>query len=666
MPGARAPAVQGSGHFALALRLAVAAWLGCALLQLFLYLRPGAYGGPFLLEWQRYFLLALYYDLLGVWLVAAPFLIFWLLRYRRPVGPGSVRVLHITQAAVLTLNLVLTQLDHEVLRFLGIRLGFSFIATYVRTDTISDSLFADVLREDPGGPFLSVILLLAVPALYAWWARRAILGAPLRPGRARLPLALALLAAFLPLAAPANGWRMATSQFRLRKVEPVVIALAVDAATGFQDLGAPADLARLGADYQKRWLSESADKAWRFPDPARPYLRVPTGPAAAPEPPWNIILLQLETMRGIDSGHLNPERRPSPTPYLDSLAGSGRAAVYARALSFGQPSINGVFAAHCSIAPHSRRYITGFVHSPLHCLPEVLRRRGYRAEMFNAGDTDWDGSTLWLNRWYDRLWRFPQAKEHDRPVFRAAARRLRELGRSGRPFLATLVSVSNHTPFRSREPAFDIAGQATPKDRILNTTHYTDDVVRELLEPLRREPWFKRTIVVIYGDHGFNLGEHGARAGEQNLYRESVWVPLLFLGGHPRLPLGISRRPASLLDIAPTLAELLGIRAANPWQGHSLLAEAGGRAFAFVNRDMILAEYGRRSVVVDPRGDRPQLFDRSADWLQRHPIPAGEAEAHRLAKRAKDGARLNDFLLRHGLVWRAASGGEALQAPSRP
>ena len=52
-----------------------------------------------------------------------------------------------------------------------------------------------------------------------------------------------------------------------------------------------------------RWLARSADPNWRFPDPERPYLRVPIGPAAArPGPRWNVIYLQLETLRGIDIG----------------------------------------------------------------------------------------------------------------------------------------------------------------------------------------------------------------------------------------------------------------------------------------------------------------------------------------------------------------------------
>ena len=319
MPHGEIAPAEGSRHFATALRLALGGLLGCVVLQLFLYFRPGAYGGPFLVEWQRYFWLALYYEMLGVWLLSVPFFAVWLLSYRRAV-PGW-RWLHGVQAGVLTLNLFLSQVDHEALRFLGIRLGFSFAATYVRAGTVTDSLFYDAFREDPGGPFVSLALLVAVPALYAWWARRQIVRQ--RPERSRLWISAALLFALVPLLAPANGWRMATSQFRLRKVEPVVIALAVDAAHGYADLAEPGDFARLAADYQARWLRESSDKAWRFPDPRRPYLREPTSPAAADEPAWNVILIQLETLRGMDVGFLNPERRPSPTPHLDSLAAGG-------------------------------------------------------------------------------------------------------------------------------------------------------------------------------------------------------------------------------------------------------------------------------------------------------------------------------------------------------
>ena len=638
----------GRDHFPVAFRLALGGWLGCVLLQLILYARPGPYGGPFLLEWERYLGLSLYFDLLGTWLLSAPFFLAWLGLWRREVGPRPATALHLAQALLLGANLVASALDHEVLRFLGTRLTFSFLATYARPETLRDDLFHEVLAEDEGGAGWTLVALVLIPLLFG--ACAALIVARGRRAGGSAPLWLALAVILVPLAAPANAWLKASSQFRLRRTEPVILAFVSDLGLGLGDLQRPRDYEALAAAWRTRWLLESDDKGWTFPDPERPYLRVPLGPAAPEAEAWNVIYIQLETLRGLDTGFLGG-RSPSPTPFLDSFSSRPGTAAFTHASSFGMPTINGLFASHCSITPHSSRFITGFTATALYCFPEALRRRGYRAEMFNAGDSDWDNSTIWLSRWYDRLWRFPEAGQKDRPVFRAAARRIRALGRSGRPFLASLVSVSNHTPFLGREPGFDMAGSASPSERILNTTRYTDDVLREFLGEIEGEPWFGRTLLVIVGDHGFNLGEHAVPSGQLSLYRESLWVPLLIAGAHPRLPKGRIGDPVSLLDVAPTLADLLGLREPVPWQGHSLAARGGSSLFV-VQRGWSLAETGAWSAVARPADGKVELFDRRRDWLQRSPVPGRDRLALALARRAEAASRLNDYLLRNDRVWR--------------
>ncbi len=636
---------RGRDQFGIALMLALGALAADVLLQLALYARPSPYGGPFLLEWTRYLPFALYYALLGIWLLSLPFFLLWLALFRRPIGRAA-RAIHGLQFALLALALLLGAIDHEVLRFLGVRLNGSFLAAYAQPQILGDRLFLDLLASDRGGPFVSLALVLVVPALFLWWGRRRLR----QPGWS-LPFWLALGLALLPPLAPARAWLQAGSQFRLRKVEPIAIALAVDAQAGFEDRRAPADLDLMAAGYRRAWLARSTDPGWRFTDPARPYVRTPAAPSSHVREPWNVIYLQLETFRGTDMGLLRPDRRPSPTPRLDALASRPDSAIWTRALSFGMPSINGLFATHCSITPPSQRYITNYTHAALRCLPERLRALGYRTEMFNGGDTDWDNSSPWLARWYDRLWRFPQAQQRDRDVFRAAAGELRRLGRSGRPFFAAIVSVTNHIPFRSKAPAFDLNSGATPAEAILNTTHYTDDVVGELLDSLRGEAWFARTLVVIVGDHGISLGEHGGPAGQQDLYRESLWVPIIIAGAHPRLPAGQHDGPATLLDVAPTIADLLGLRETNPWQGHSLLAVNEQSEIGFGFRDSLFAEISGWTGLRDPRDGSARLY-RRGDWLQRRDLAAdhpGLAEA--LLSHADRTRRLNDYLLRSDRIW---------------
>ena len=642
----------GRDHFAIAWRLAAASWLGCAILQFVLYLRPSPYGGAFLLNWTAFIIRPLVYELLAVWLIALPFLLLWLLLYQRALPSPRWRLLHWAMIVLMALNLLITAFDHELYRFLGIRLGPSFLAIYAQPETMGDALFLNILRQDRGGPFLSPILCLAAPALYLWWSIRLVR----RRSRSRPPLRLGPTAVtaliLLPLATGFIGWSLATAKFRLARLEPAAFSMIRDYRQIYEDDRPPGDVAAFARAWQAEWSAGSTDRAWRFPDPSMPFLRSPLiSRRPAPGDRWNVVIIQLETVRGVDTGHLNPARHHrSATPWLDRLAAGQNAAVYTRALSFGPPSVNGRFATQCSVTPSSRRWVTAHTHIALYCLPEALRRQGYRAEMFSAGDIDMDNSTVWVMRMYDRLWRYPELGQVDRAVFRQAAARLRTLGRQG-PFIATLITASNHHPFRSLEPALDVAGQGNVHQRILNTTRYSDDVVRELMETLRSEPWFDRTLWVINSDHGYNLGEHDGIIGGYTLYRESVWTPFLIVGPHPRLPTGRHDQLVTMLDIAPTIADLIGLREANPWQGHSLLAARPDRTVMFGFRESLLVETGEWSAVRDPHDGRPRLY-RSTDRLQRRDLARQHpALARRLLDQADRSRRFHDYLLRQGRIW---------------
>src|SRR5688572_18024218 len=89
-PGApqhpRTRPASGREQFMLAFLLAVGALIGCVVLQVALYVRPAPDGGAFLAEWDRYFWLANYYDMLGVWLLSLPFFALWLVLYRRQLS----------------------------------------------------------------------------------------------------------------------------------------------------------------------------------------------------------------------------------------------------------------------------------------------------------------------------------------------------------------------------------------------------------------------------------------------------------------------------------------------------------------------------------------------------------------------------------------------------
>lgn len=644
----------GAAEFQAALALALLAWLVMGAQELLLFLRPTPYGGPYVRQWGWYLARALFYNLLGVALVTLPFLLRWLVAYRSSVAGGSARRWHTVQLVLLTLTVGLDHADNEVMRFLGTHLTFTLLRTYERVGAWGSDML-HVFTTDRGGPWLPFVLLFSGMSLVWWLGRRVILRE--RAGRTAWPFAAALAAAGLPLAVPLVAYNLPGGHFPRNRVRPEVITLGLELAGDSRTAAAPPQLARNIADYQTRWLAGDGSTAWRFAgDSSYPLVRVPLAQLPRDSVPWNVIYLQLETFRGWDMGFLRPDREPSPTPYLDRLAADSTSAVWTRFLSFGPPTINGFMAGHCSVPPHSERNIsTTYTGMALQCLPAVLRRHGWHTAYFTGSDPDWDNQTIWLRRWYDEYAYYPDADEQDRKIFDHALTRIRELGRGPAPFFATVVSISNHYPFRSREPALDIAPATTPAQAVLNTTRYTDEVVRAFVDSLSREPWFGRTLLVVTGDHGYNLGEHDGTPGQRNGWRESVWVPFLIHGAHPRLRRGRHAEVSSQLDIAPTVAELLGIRDTTAWLGHSLLTPPTDSAEVGLFRsDMLFADTRRWSLVLDPATATPHLYDAEQDPLQRHDLASRfPDEAAALEREVRGRQGMWDYLVESDRVWPA-------------
>ena len=106
----------------------------------------------------------------------------------------------------------------------------------------------------------------------------------------------------------------------------------------------------------------------------------------------------------------------------------------------------------------------------------------------------------------------------------------------------------------------------------LASTAYADAMVGELLKHLAASPQVDNTIVVLWSDHGWHLGEkHCYR--KFTLWEEACHIPLMI-----RLPRtmkdagqkGRCDQPVNLLDLYPTLVELCGLTKRTDLDGHSL------------------------------------------------------------------------------------------------
>lgn len=112
--------------------------------------------------------------------------------------------------------------------------------------------------------------------------------------------------------------------------------------------------------------------------------------------------------------------------------------------------------------------------------------------------------------------------------------------------------------------------------------HTVDSQIGRIVDALEELGLHKDTVVAVCGDHGEEFGEHGSFSHLFTFYDHNVRVPLLF-----HRP-GFGRRTinglATLMDIAPTLANLTGIDPNPDWEGEALIAPL------VENRDHVLME----------------------------------------------------------------------------
>ena len=115
-------------------------------------------------------------------------------------------------------------------------------------------------------------------------------------------------------------------------------------------------------------------------------------------------------------------------------------------------------------------------------------------------------------------------------------------------------------------------GQWRPLVRAyLASTSFMDSQVGRLLDALDASGRASNTVVVLWSDHGWHLGEKGI-TGKNTLWERSTRVPLIFAGS------GISKNarcasPVELLDLYPTLIEVCGLPARSGLEGHSLVPQ---------------------------------------------------------------------------------------------
>ena len=638
-------------HAAFSVIAAVLAfWAAHGLLRFVILFRNNPYGIPFVAKPDWYIFHALCIDYIWIAEMAVPFLLLALFlpvsaKLRRFVLP----VFCVLQAIILPFTL----LDHEIQRFLGTHFSISLLNTY--KDASSLSILPDYVSSDQSIPYLQWVLLVGIIPL-AFFLFKLI-----RKGFFRCNVRVSLLRAWLIGCIAFFGfselflnviWKGTN---RMRKLQPVVEIVVKDlreiVSGGTKvDPQFIAAATRLSRDLWAQVEGPDAE-LYEYPDEAYPMYRVPKAAVASVadsgqvqpadsavetsgiEPPAdsssepsarpNFLIIFLESQRGMDVGFLNLEDpRPSATPVLDSLARTGYA--WLRFYAGGVPTVGGVLSSHFGFPPHRYKLTASeLVYADVPSFASILRDSGYVAHFFSAADPAWDNLSVWFQKWYDRT-HYDRAYEDDSTFFGVTADFIRDTlapqaSRDNKPFVAAMITRSNHYPF-NLVPGMPDSAKALPQaDRMRYTMHWADAQMGRFLASLSAESWYKNTYVIVLGDHGFPQGEHGVSAIGSEAYSNVTWIPFVVNGpfaadsSMPRW----SDMAAGQCDIAPTVLALAGIRAPNSFMGHNLFRK-GVRAFA------VGVHSGKSAMALDSLRILGNTYDNSATSLYDYRSDVGE------------------------------------------
>ncbi|WP_162030903.1 MULTISPECIES: sulfatase [unclassified Lentimonas] len=99
-------------------------------------------------------------------------------------------------------------------------------------------------------------------------------------------------------------------------------------------------------------------------------------------------------------------------------------------------------------------------------------------------------------------------------------------------------------------------------------TTYADAAVGILLDGLEKSGYADNTIVILMGDHGYHLGEKD-RLGKSKVWRGASSMPMIIR--MPNGKIGTAEAAVSMLDLYPTIMELLALKAPQQLDGTSLV-----------------------------------------------------------------------------------------------
>jgi len=248
--------------------------------------------------------------------------------------------------------------------------------------------------------------------------------------------------------------------------------------------------------------------------------------------------------------------------------------------------------------------------------------------------------------------------EAERPASAVIDRALEWLDRRSNtaPFFVWIHLYDPHAPYTPPEEWLvraqaRSASRPAPangnQERYDGEIMYADSQLGRVVDWLTKRDLDQQTLIVVAGDHGEGLGDHGERTHGMLLYDSTVRVPLVIRG--PGVPARSMSEVVSLIDVAPTILRAAGLSPSAEMTGRDLLASrttspasAGAESYSETEYPHV-AGWSTLQALTDGRlktirsSSSMELYDVVRDPAEEHDLASAESAAGRAMSSRIDG-----------------------------
>lgn len=293
------------------------------------------------------------------------------------------------------------------------------------------------------------------------------------------------------------------------------------------------------------------------------------------------------------------------TPQLDKL--SKQSLFFTNVYASGDRTVRGLEATETGFTPipgisTARRAESKDMYS----LPYLLKSFGYQTTVLYGGHALFDNmGAFWSGIGFNPVWDESSIRHDsfktawgvsDEDLYTEALQRMDEMAAEKKPFLLTMMTVSNHRPYRFPENHIKFDTSMTNRE---NSARYADWAYGDFIERAKKHGWFDNTVFVFVADHSEKIN------GAAQVPLQDMRIPILIYSPKNIAPRTIPTLAAQI-DLIPTLMGELGFSYVSPFFGKDLTLEPVDGGWISTAHNFSIA-YGRPGHVVVLQPHQPTL-----------------------------------------------------------